>query len=86
MDFIGQDYPSDFIDACKNHTYDEVFILPLWKEIHTTDGERYESFSEAQEIQEHLLKTYQKYGYTPIEVPTGPVENRAQFIIKTLTV
>lgn len=84
MDFIGQEYPDAFIEACKAHRYDRVFILPLWKEIHTTDTERYESFNEAQDIQKCLLKTYNYYGYSPIEVPTGPVEDRAQFILKKI--
>lgn len=84
MDFIGQAYPSEFVDACKNHVYDVVFVLPPWKEIHTTDGERYESFEEAQKIQKHLIKTYKQYGYSPIEVPKGPLEERGQFILKEL--
>lgn len=84
MDFIGQEYPDAFIEACKAHRYDLVFILPLWEEIHTTDAERYESFNEAQDIQKCLRKTYNNYGYNPIEVPIGPVEDRAQFILKKI--
>lgn len=84
MDYIGQEYPEDFIKACKQFRYDHVFILPLWKEIHTTDAERYESFNEAKEIQHFLLKTYQNYGYHTIEVPRGSVQERAYFILKHL--
>lgn len=85
MDYIGQAYPSAFIDACENYLYDHIFILPLWKEIHVKDGERYETFEEAQKIQEHLINTYKHYGYLPVEVPTGLVKDRASFILKTLT-
>lgn len=84
MDYIGQEFPEQFSQACKDYTYDIVFILPPWEKIHVIDQERYETFEQAVHIQEHLMKTYQKYGYTPIEVPTGEVSNRAQFILNTL--
>lgn len=84
MDYIGQTYTDEFIQDCNTYIYDTVFILPLWEEIHQTDGERYESFEQAQDIQKHLLQTYIQYGYTPIEVPIGDVASRAAFIIDTL--
>lgn len=84
MDFIGQEYPNSFSEACSNYIYDHIFLLPLWNEIHTTDQERYESFEEAQHIQDELVKTYKSYGYTPIEVPKAPVEERVDFILKNL--
>ncbi len=84
MDFIGQKYPQEFIKACTDYVYDKVFVLPPWKEIHTTDNERYESFEQALEIQTALLKTYKNYNYDPIEVPIGTVENRAHFILSKL--
>lgn len=84
MDFIQQEYPQEFDSACTNFRYDQVFILPPWKEIHTTDNERYESFEQAIAIQEALLKTYKKYQYDPIEVPIGAIEQRAQFILSKL--
>ncbi len=84
MDFIGQEYPQEFIDDCKKYRYDVIFILPLWKDIHKTDGERYENFELAQHIQKHLIDTYRQYGYDLIEVPIGPVASRVNFIINTL--
>jgi predicted ATPase len=85
MDFVNQEYPEDFIEACKAHIYDLVFILPTWEKIHVIDQERYETFDQAKEIEEHLVQTYKQYGYSPIPVPTGPVEDRAQFLLNTLT-
>jgi len=84
MDFIGQQYPEEFTEACTTFLYDQVFVLPPWRAIHTTDSERYESFDQALEIQAALIKTYKKYQYDPIEVPIGPLETRAQFIIAKL--
>lgn len=84
MDYIGQSYPQEFIDACTHYVYDQVFVLPPWKDIHTTDSERYESFEQAQKIHEELLKTYKTYCYNPISVPPATVEERAQYIITKL--
>ena len=84
MDYIKQEYPEEFNVACIRFRYDKVFVLPPWKEIHTTDNERYESFEQALEIQEALLKTYKKYQYDPIKVPVDSVEKRAQFILSKL--
>lgn len=84
MDYIGQEYPTSFVKACKNYRYDQVFVLPPWKEIHCTDSERYESFDQATQIHKALLKTYATYTYQPISVPFGAVAERANFIISKL--
>lgn len=84
MDYIGDAYPDDFVSQAKNFTYDTVFILKPWKAIYKSDNERYESFSEAEKIYGHLLKTYQNYNYLPINVPFGTVEERTNFILNTL--
>lgn len=84
LDFIETAFPQKLIDACKQNRYDYVFILKPWKTIHTTDNERYETFSQALEIHNHLINTYKKYNYTLIDVPFNTVENRTNFILKTL--
>ncbi|SHH69899.1 AAA family ATPase [Winogradskyella jejuensis] len=84
MDFIGDEYPEYFVESCKNHTYDSIFILPPWESIFTPDSERYESFEESQIIHEHLSKTYTRFGYDLLEVPFGTVEERVNFILQTL--
>ncbi len=84
MDYLGTPYPSDFTLACQDHKYDKIFLLPPWKEIYTSDNERYESFEQALIIHEHLKNSYLTYGYNPIEVPTGTVANRSSFIINSL--
>jgi len=84
MDYLGTLYPNEFIDACHSYKYDIVFFLPTWKEIHTTDNERYESFEIAQKIEKFIISSYQQYGYTLVTVPTGKVEDRASFILNTL--
>lgn len=85
LDYVGQNYPADFIQACERYKYDQIFVLPPWEEIHETDGERYESFEQAQAIQEVLLHNYVKYGYAPIEVPKMTVEQRVSFVLDKLS-
>jgi len=84
MDYFKTSYPEHFNEACRNHPYDTLFLLPPWKEIYCSDNERYENFEQAKDIHNALKETYQSFGYTPIEVPTDTVKNRANFIISQL--
>ncbi|MBL0683245.1 AAA family ATPase [Aquimarina mytili] len=84
MDYFEQQYENHFINECKKHVYDHVFILPPWKEIYVSDEERFESFEQAEEIHHHLLNTYTKLGYNCIEVPFGTVTERNTFILKNI--
>ncbi|KJD32928.1 ATPase [Tamlana nanhaiensis] len=86
MDYIGDTYPQSFIDACNDAVYDAVFILKPWKEIYTSDSERYENFDQALQIHDNLVNTYKQYNYTLIDVPFDTVENRTNFILKVLGV
>ena len=81
MDYIGDKYPQSFIDTCKSHIYDHVFILSPWQEIYISDNERYENFEQAVRIHHHLLNTYEKYDYNLIDVPFESVEKRADHIL-----
>lgn len=81
MDFIGDLYPERFAAACEACKYSKIFLLPPWEEIYTSDGERYENFEQATLIYNHLVQTYQKYGYELIEVPKDTVANRILYIL-----
>jgi predicted ATPase len=84
MHYIGDSYPAFFDQACRDHIYTKIFLLPPWEEIYISDNERYENFEQAKLIYNHLTETYQKYGYHLIEVPTGTVEERISFILNQL--
>lgn len=62
----------------------QVFILPPWPEIYETDSERRQSYQEAIETYDAMFATYQQLGYTPIIVPKGTPEERAEFVINVL--
>lgn len=84
MNYFGNDYPPVFNRVCKEYLYDEIFLLPPWKEIYTSDSERYESYEQAVIIHDHLAESYASHGYRPLEVPCGPIEDRASFILDQL--
>lgn len=85
MHFIGDEYPNHFDQHCHETRYHKVFVLPPWEEIYESDDERYENFEEARIIYKHLKETYQKYGYSLIEVPKGTVDSRILFILEHLS-
>lgn len=85
LNYIGDQYPSHFEEACLKHTYTQIFMLPPWEEIYISDNERYEDYEQAQQIHVHLKETYQKYGYAIIEVPKDTVDNRIQFILDRIS-
>ncbi len=82
---ISASYPENFTSICTSNKYDTVFILKPWEAIYENDNERYESFEQALEIHDNLVKTYTKYGYNLINVPFDTVVNRTNFILNHVT-
>ena len=82
MHYIGDtNYPDIFDNACKEHKYTKLFILPIWEEIYESDNERYENLEQAKQIQEYLIRTYEDLGYQLIEVPKDTPQKRADFVL-----
>jgi len=81
MDYLGTTYPKRFNEACKNHKYDQVFILAPWQQIYVSDNERYENFDQAVQIHDHLVNSYSNFGYELFDVPFGSISSRADFIL-----
>lgn len=84
MDYFQQGYSEEYENACNEMRYDRIILLPPWKAIYKSDGERFESFQEAQEIHMFLMETYQRYGYDPFILPTAPITERAELILDAL--
>lgn len=85
MHYIGDAYPAFFDEACREHKYSRIFILPPWEEIYTSDDARYETYEQAILIHQHLIETYENYGYSLTEVPKDTLENRINFILENLS-
>jgi predicted ATPase len=84
MDFTKKDYPDLFKVKSVKFKYDHVFLFKPWKEIFTSDNERYESFEESIIIDTYLQKSYRELNYTIIEVPFDTIEKRTDFILNQL--
>ena len=84
LNFANSNHTIDFENFLSKNKYNLVFICPPWKEIHTIDNERYESFEEAKKIHNELVKSYQKEGYSVIEIPFGSIDDRTDFILKNI--
>ena len=53
--FTGDKIPEEFMKACKEYRYDQVFFLPPWEEIYESDNERYETYDQAVVLGDILL-------------------------------
>lgn len=84
LDMVKTTYPTEFKVANQQHRYDCVFWFPVWRDIHISDEERYEDFTLSQEIENHLISSYQSFGYELIEVPKSKIESRVEFILSHL--
>lgn len=84
MNYISIDYPKTYITKSNLYRYDTVFLMPPWEEIYISDDERYENFEQALAIHNHLERTYKKLKYPIIEVPTGTVQERTDFILASI--
>ena len=85
LNYIGESYPSFFDEACKEHKYSKIFVLPPWEEIYVSDDARYENYEQAKLIYNHLSETYVNYGYNLIEVPKDTLDNRILFILDKIS-
>ena len=85
MNYFNTEYPAYFEEKSNSYKYTKIFHFSPWKEIHTTDNERYETFEESVKIDTFLIEAYSKLGYTLINVPFGSVEERTNFIINSLS-
>ncbi len=84
MDYFDQSYEQDFTQICQQNRYDQIFILPPWREIYIQDNERLENYAQATEIHHHLEKTYTALGYDIIEVPFASIAERMNFILHNI--
>jgi predicted ATPase len=58
-----------------------VFVFPPWREIYRADAERIQDFAHAERVFEAVMATLPMLGYSHRVVPTGPVEDRARFVL-----
>ncbi len=85
LEFFKTKYPAIFIDKSHQYKYDKVFLFLPWKEIYTSDNERYESFEQSVIIDKFIQNAYRKIGYTITIVPFGSLHERTDFIVNSIS-
>ena len=84
--FLGALSEAEVAAYGQEFQYNEtVFLMPPWREIYRVDTERDQSFGDAITVGETIRQWYRRWHYTVIEVPRGSVEERAAFILQTIT-
>jgi predicted ATPase len=85
MDCHGADGVAPWLElkeAIRTRRYAKtVFVFPAWREIYATDAERTQDWDHAERVFEMVMTLLPTLGYTPLIVPTGPVEDRARFVL-----
>jgi predicted ATPase len=84
MNYFKQSYDEVFINPSCNMRYNEVILLPPWKEIYVQDNERMENFEQACKLHLHLERQYIELGYSPIVLETGTPEFRLRKLLAYL--
>jgi predicted ATPase len=74
--------PDHFLRAVEHLRYgNDVFVVPPWPEIFATDAERRHGLDDAIAAHVDLVATYERLGYTLVEVPRIAAEARADFVL-----
>ena len=61
-----------------------VLMVPPWREIYETDAERKQTFEESLVVYRVNAEIYREYGYDIVEIPSAPVQERADFILDAI--
>ena len=73
-------------DDIVRHPYEKtVFMTMPWKEIYEQNGTRPISYQESEDLHAYLMKGYEKLGYQVFLVPKTTPENRAHFVLNTIS-
>jgi predicted ATPase len=80
------DAPAALLEAAMGRRYNRgVFVFPPWREIYETDSERRQDWAEAEATFGRILAGLDRFGYAPVIVPKGTVEERAAFVLARTT-
>jgi hypothetical protein len=78
MHYIGDSYPASLTSFVENMCIAKFSFFP--GKIYVSDEARYETTSK-QIDQNHLIETYEGYGYRLVEVPKDTIDNRILFYL-----
>lgn len=79
---VDGEAPGWMQDAARTYRYSRTaFVPPPWREIYTQDDERRQTFEDCLATHAAITRQLRRLGYEPVEVPCGPVETRADFVL-----
>jgi predicted ATPase len=82
---VDMDYYGQICETLENCRFNRrVFITPPWKAIYRNDGERDQTFEEAIASYETLYAWYQNMGYEPVVLPFCSIEDRVEYILRSI--
>jgi len=61
-----------------------VFVLPPWEAIYRTDAERDQTFADAIDVHDRVVRWYRSCDYVLHEVPRLPAAQRAEHLVEAL--
>ena len=64
----------------------KVFVPPPWQDIYVTDAERDHTFAHAERVHRIVCDWYGRCGYQVVELPKTSVEERCDFVLRTLAI
>ncbi len=85
LQFYGYHVSKDLLNfPFHDYFHSTVFVAPSWEEIYTTDPQRPQQYQELEGLEEMLIQTYQKLGFTCVYLPKSHLVQRAQFVIQQI--
>lgn len=79
--FCGLPVPPHLDKAARIFRYNRmVFVAPPWPEIFGQDGERKQTWQEAEATYKAMVEAYPAYGYELVPLPLASVDERAAFV------
>jgi predicted ATPase len=73
--------PTPSLEAVEVYRYQpHVLFLEPWSDIYESDEERIMSFDDTVSFSRELRDVYERSGYTLVEVPRDPIDDRATFV------
>jgi predicted ATPase len=74
--------PAHLDAAAARFRYDPlVFVAPPWREIYRRDNERWETFTQAEQIHDAMVEVHKGYGYELVELPRTNIRSRLRFTL-----
>lgn len=77
--------PARNLLASYDRYHERVFLTPPWPEIYVTENERQHDLAEAIAEYDRLVIAYRELGYETFILPKVPVEDRADFVLRHLS-